>query len=263
MTTLIAELATNHGGDVELAARQIREAAALGATHAKVQAYQTKFLSPDDPQFAWLKRCELSDLDLSRLAGVCHDEGVKFLATVFDPERVPLIRELSDEVKIGSGESRDPDICGAVFVAEFARVYVGSGIQRQHALPCIPLYGISQYPAEEAAALFTIASLSSRPEPIDGPAPWGYSDHTIGTTACEFALGLGAAVLEVHTALAGAPKRLACDKTGGQLGLIAEWCRDGAPLVREVEKFAADAKAKYVGRWRYARDTRQPNSVAG
>jgi sialic acid synthase SpsE len=251
MTTLIAELASSHGGDVGLAARMIREAAACGATHAKVQAYQTKFLSPNDPQYNWLKQAELSDSDLARLAGICHDEGIHFLATVFDEERVPLIRELSAEVKIGSGESGDLALLFAVRDANFGRVYVGTGLGNWWYVDkteSIPMFGVAAYPADDTQAMLA-ATLGKGL--MEKGARWGYSDHTCGLDAAEFALAIGASALEVHVALAGAPKRLACDKSPTQLALVAEWCREGADLPAELDRTIEKARQKFLGRWAY------------
>ncbi len=245
MTTLIAELATNHGGDLELAARMIRDAAACGATHAKVQAYQTKFLRPDDKQFAWLRQAELSELALSRLSGVCHDEGVKFLATVFDVERVQVIRELTDEVKIGSGDAMREDLRAAICGANFSRVYVGCGIETvQWSSRSVPLASVPAYPAPESESLLAIARMMA-------DDAWGYSDHTVTLKAVHFALSLGASVIEVHTALAGSPKRLSCDKSPKALSMIAEWCRNGPTLPLDLAAYVAVAREQYVGRWEY------------
>lgn len=254
MTTLIAELASSHGGDLELAARMIREAAASGATHAKVQAYQTRFLNPTDPQFRWLQTAELSDAAIVRLAGVCHDEGINFLATAFDPERVPLIRDVTAEVKIGSGEAGNIDLLRAVALAKFTRVYIGAGTGSWwfvEQTETVPLYGVAAYPADEGQAFLAITLGKAQ---MHGAGKWGYSDHTCGLDAAEFALALGASVIEVHVALAGAPKRLACDKSPSQLALIGEWCLNGSDLQCELDATMAKAREKFEGRWSYGRE---------
>jgi sialic acid synthase SpsE len=249
MAEVIAELATNHGGDMELAARMIADAKRCGADYAKVQAYQTKFLRPDDPQADWFRRCELSDENLRWLKGVCDTEGIKFLATVYGPERVALIRELSDEVKIGSGEARDTDLLRAVELARFQRTFIGCGIDTPLICPApdtVPMFGVSDYPATIDSALLTIADATAY-EPV------GYSDHTRGVCAAEFALACDAAVIELHVALAGTAPRLPCDKTRQQTTVLCRYAKHGPRLRAELKAIRDRSRLRFVGRWAHGR----------
>lgn len=238
---------------MDLAARMIADAKRCGADYAKVQAYQTKFLRPGDPQEAWLKQAELSEENLRFLKRVCDDEGIKFLATVFDPERVPLIRELSDEVKIGSGEHCERWVSDALRATPFRREFVGCGMTgEQLGYPIlgnetVPLFGVSAYPADEWTAALTLAKGAAwfHLKPL-----WGYSDHTVGDNVAGLAIALGAEFIEVHVALADSAPRLLCDKGRDSLIRICAWAHDP---IRQLSRTARLARERFVGRWSHGR----------
>lgn len=263
MAEVIAELATNHGGDLNLAARMIAEAKKCGADYAKVQAYQTKFLRPGDPQEAWFKQAELSEEGLRFLKRVCDDEGIKFLATVFDPERVPLIRELSDEIKIGSGEASDSAIAGTITQQAlrgrpFRRIFVGAGLfdpmdfeHRCDAIFCshvMPMFGVSDYPVASTELAIEVIRLAA-----GRMSPFGYSDHALELTACAEALRLNASFIEVHTALAVPTKRLLCEKTSDELSRLCSFAKDGIHGSLDLNDSRCWARRRYVGRWAHGR----------
>ena len=66
-TQIIAELASNAGGDVKHAKDLISACADAGADYVKVQAYDAAWLRDDDPQKAWLIESQWSMADLAAL----------------------------------------------------------------------------------------------------------------------------------------------------------------------------------------------------
>src|SRR5688572_2204883 len=105
MTEIIGEVASNHGGSVELAKEFIKRFAPYCDT-VKFQATRVSHLRPQDPQFAWFTQAELSDDDFFSLKDECEREGVGFLLTINHQDEVDLVERLGcRRVKIGSGEA--------------------------------------------------------------------------------------------------------------------------------------------------------------
>jgi N,N'-diacetyllegionaminate synthase len=104
---IIAELSTNHGGDVALASDMILAAAAAGADTVKIQTYSLDRLNPKDPQADWLRQAHLDRAAHETLIQVAKDAGVQFLSTPFDADSLAMLRELGlKRFKIASSEAR-------------------------------------------------------------------------------------------------------------------------------------------------------------
>ena len=153
-TRIIGELASNHGGDLELAKDLIAACADYGADAVKVQAYQTKYLASADPQHAWLRAAELSEANLAHLHDFARGHKLDFLVSVFDVERARFVKSLGcRDVKIGSGEIRRLALISTC-IALFDVVWLGAGVDPRRAVrltvdhPNVrPVFGVSQYPA--------------------------------------------------------------------------------------------------------------------
>src|SRR5687768_11729747 len=91
---LIAELSTNHGGDVDLACDMVRQAAEAGADYAKIQSYSLGKLNPADPQKDWLTQAHLDEAAHVRIIQACKDAGIRFLSTPFDADSLAMLRRL-------------------------------------------------------------------------------------------------------------------------------------------------------------------------
>lgn len=91
---IISEIASQHGGDVELAKKYIDESKRAGADIAKLQYYFAEEIMPkDDPRFEQVKRAQLSLEQLSELWDHCESAGIGFLVTPFF--RVERVEELA------------------------------------------------------------------------------------------------------------------------------------------------------------------------
>jgi sialic acid synthase SpsE len=188
VTTIIAEIATNHGGDVELAADMIRAAADAGATYAKLQSYSLEALNPRDPQASWLRQAHLDRAAHERLIQVGKDVGIPVISTPFDAASLQMLRELGlTTFKIASSESGnlwwEPGLGETWFVSFPWGKPCGLGARNRYItahLTAIPLYPTPL----EAVGRATLLD--------------GWSDHVVGTDACYWALAHGAKVLEVH-----------------------------------------------------------------
>src|SRR4029450_2895175 len=60
-TKIIAEVASNHGGDLVLAKEFVHAAAENHADFVKFQSWQSHRMQTDDSQYDWFRRSELSN----------------------------------------------------------------------------------------------------------------------------------------------------------------------------------------------------------
>ena len=227
---LIAEVSSNHGGDLALAKAFIHAFAEAGADWIKFQTTRVKHLQPDDPQFAWFQQAELSDEAHADLKAECERVGVGFLTTVFHADEIPMLKALGlTTIKVGSGEAGDRAFLGAVKAA-FPRVIVSDGILppagTQHQL----LRCISKYPAPHGMV----------PEYFGASAKYqGWSDHCVGNQSCEVAILRGARIVEKHVQLPGQKRPVKPFEA-----TVAEFAA--------LRAFADDDPARFLGRWRAA-----------
>ena len=198
---IIAEIGQNHNGDIELARRLIAEAKAAGAEVAKFQVYSACDLFPKEGNewFDYNCKTELSRADIEMLARECQTQGIEFMASVFDVERVAWLEAVGvRRYKIASRSIRDRALIDAV--AKTGKpVIVSLGMWNEQAFPKLDvpggvgyLYCISKYPTD-LADLHLAA--------VDFDRYLGFSDHTVGVDAPMIAFARGAKVIEKHFTL--------------------------------------------------------------
>ena len=238
-TALIAEVSSNHGGRMYLARAFVHDYAKAGADWVKFQAYQTAFLHADDPQAEWLKQAELSDAQLLELREACKDEGVRFLCSVFDVERIARLRSAGiTTFKVGAADSHRVELANAldgcdVFVS-FWSTDRGPWTSRPH----VPLLTRSAYPCPLSVV------------PTSLPAgTWGWSDHCEWITVAQAMIAQGAVVVEKHVSL---PKQARAwrpfEASVAQFTRLARWRDDLAHRGTETWD-ASEAQRQFVGRW--------------
>lgn len=237
---MIAECASNHGGDLSLAKAFIRCFAEAGADYIKFQTTRVKHLRKDDPQVEWFTRAELSDEAHVELKAECEAAGVQFLTTVYHPDEVPMIKALGcDTVKVGSGEAHEPELAKAIRKAKFDRVFVATGItsmqQSAYEYPYVLgveyLACVTRYPCPAACAV--------RHYGHEQYLPTGWSDHCLGLDGCETAIIHGATVIEKHVQL---PQ---------QARLVKPW-EASVSEFRKLRAMADEDPARFKGRWQAA-----------
>jgi len=198
---IIAEIGQNHNGDMQLARRLIAEAKAAGAGVAKFQVYDARALFPKEGNewFDYNCKTELSRSDVETLARDCEREGIEFMASVFDVERVAWLEGVGmRRYKIASRSVKDRALIEAVANtgkpmlvslgmwdgADFPKITSPGGVEY--------LYCVSKYPTEMSDLHFG---------KVDFNRYAGFSDHTIGIDAPMIALSRGARIIEKHFTL--------------------------------------------------------------
>jgi N,N'-diacetyllegionaminate synthase len=236
-------------------AEMIAQAAHAGADFAKFQSYQVAHLSPADPQFDWLSRCELTDDDHVFIRQLCAENKIGMMTTVFHEDRVPFLYDLGlRDIKIGSGEAMRGDLLAAIGAHPWDGVYVSTGLvdsddeieQITATSPNVVLvHTATRYPTPDAhAALGCIEWLSSFGYPV------GYSDHTTGIVAACAACALGAYAVEVH--MAGPARSQAWDKSPGEVAALVEFARRSSHQISWDHRATNDkGRQRFIGRWDY------------
>lgn len=195
---IIAEIGQNHNGDMELARKLIAEAKAGGADVAKFQVYDARALFPEQGNewFAYNCKTELTRANVETLARECERQGIEFMASVFDVERVAWLEAVGvRRYKIASRSVRDQALIEAI--AETGKpVIVSLGMWNAPEFPKVDapggvgyLYCVSKYPTELADLRFGS---------VDFARYLGFSDHTIGIEASTIAFSRGARIIEKH-----------------------------------------------------------------
>ena len=193
---IIAELGQNHNGDLELACELIRKAKICGADVAKFQLYDAKNLFPKEGNEWYEYNCktELSFEDVEMLDRVCKEEGIEFMASVFDIKRISWLEDLNvKRYKIASRSIHEENLINAV-IETGKPVLISLGMWKQESFPSYSgnisyLYCISKYPTPLNELDFSKIDFSSYA---------GFSDHTEGVVAPITALARGAKIIEKH-----------------------------------------------------------------
>lgn len=220
---VIAEIGSNHNGDMNLCRTLIDAAKKCGADAVKFQSWSKLSLiskaeyarrthyADKERHFGTLEemvdRYQLTEAQHHEVVAYCRDIGITFLSSAFSPREVDLLESLGVGAhKIASmdvthlpllgyvGQTGRPVILstGMATLAEIERAVMtlrenGSG-------PIALLHCISIYPpAFETIHLRNITSLQQMFQ-----LPVGFSDHSIGVSIPLAAIALGSCIIEKH-----------------------------------------------------------------
>lgn len=203
---IIAEIASSHNGDLDLAKKMIKEVAATGADIVKFQSWQSKNVADSDPDKERYKSLELSDEDHFILQEECKINKVEFLTSCYDAGRIDFLKKMGlKKIKLASTDLKHFEFLKQIR-DNFEEVIVSTGMSTQEEI-------------EKALKIlergnFTIMHcVSIYPCPLDkanmGKLLWlksltphiGFSDHTEGIEAPVFAMGMGVKYIEKHFTL--------------------------------------------------------------
>lgn len=219
---LIAEMSANHNGKIENAFKTIEAAKAAGANAIKIQTYtpDTLTIKSNRPEFylsggLWDGR-HLYDLYQEahtpyewheQLFDFAKNCGITIFSTPFDDTAVELLESLNTPAyKIASFEIIDTPLIKRVALTK-KPLFISTGaasleevseaiqVARENGAEEILLFHcISAYPAPvEEAKLKNIKFLKEKYGLLVG-----LSDHTQGTDAGFFSIGMGASAIEKH-----------------------------------------------------------------
>jgi N,N'-diacetyllegionaminate synthase len=269
---IIAEIGSNHNGDMDLCRRLIDSAKSCGADAVKFQSWSESSLvskaeyerntsySDRKKHFGSLaemvEKYQLTPEQHREIAKYCRQHGITFLSSCFSPEEVDLLDELNvPAFKIASMDINNLALLRYV-AARKRGVVLSTGmstlgeieqaIQTLHDAgsgPIALLHCISIYPpAMETINLRNIATLQTAFD-----VPVGFSDHSIGTAIPLAAIALGACIIEKHFtldkdlpgwdhAISADPGELATIAVEGRNVFLALGSRVRTVTLAEVEK---------------------------
>lgn len=226
---VIAEIGSNHNGNIELAKNMIRIAKENGADCVKFQSWSKDtifsrkvyddnyFLSDDYRNREDFTLEEIVDeFSLGRkehliLKDYCEEIGIMFATTPFSRSEVDFI---VDELEVSFIKIASMDLNNYPFLEYIARkgkpMILSTGlstieeidkairtIEKTGNCQLILLHCVAQYPTpDEDVNINTIDMLRDVYQ-----YPTGYSDHSNGVTACVLSVGKGACVIEKHYTL--------------------------------------------------------------
>tara|TARA_Y100001978_G_C23620133_1_gene398036 strand:- start:44 stop:1066 length:1023 start_codon:yes stop_codon:yes gene_type:complete len=211
---LIAEIGGNHEGDFDYALDLCQLAIESGADCIKFQIYcaddlVNPFENPD--RFAHFKKFELTPEQHIKLAKLCIDSSVDYLASVWGDKHIKYIDKFCRFYKIGSG-----DLTNYPLISNFAQLgkplILSTGLstfdevsqtvefirrtnpsyKKQNMIALLQCTSMYPIPFEDSnlAVMRQLAKIEN--------VQIGYSDHTIGDQALYLASILGAEILEFH-----------------------------------------------------------------
>jgi N,N'-diacetyllegionaminate synthase len=223
---IIAEIGSNHNGDMQLAKQLIGAAKSCGADAVKFQSWsKSSIISKAEyarhTQYADKKRhfgtlkemveeYQLTPEQHREVVAYCQEKEIAFMSSCFSPAEVDLLDSLTVlAFKIASMDINHLSLLE--YVASKARpVILSTGmatlgeieralsvLQQGGAGPVALLHCVSIYPpAYESINLHNITTLQ---QAFDVPV--GFSDHTLGTAIPLAAVALGACIIEKHFTL--------------------------------------------------------------
>ena len=223
---IIAEIGSNHNGDVALAKRMIEAAKRSGADAVKFQSWSSTSLiaageyerntsyADTERHFGSLRdMVEAYQLTVPQhhaLARHCADVGIHFLSSAFSEPEVELLVELDvPAIKVASMDVTHPlllqwvartgkPVILSTGLSTLSEVAAAVEVLETHGCDqLILLHCVSIYPPEDRD--LRLRNISMLREAFDLPV--GYSDHSLGTHVPLAAVALGACVIEKHFTL--------------------------------------------------------------
>ena len=209
-TKLIAEIGENHYGRWDIAKAMVREAAANGATYAKLQTYTAEQFGKDHRWYEEFQGVEVPEDVHFELQEECRQAGIEFLSSTFTVRSTRFLVEKMglNALKVASGRIPHLDLLDDINARadRVKTVFLSTGgstideiraaverldkIEKLYVLHCI-----SQYPTDDQNVNLRMMLDIRREFPEHGI---GYSDHSRGIEACLAAVALGAEILEKH-----------------------------------------------------------------
>ena len=214
---LVAEIGNNHEGSFKLAKKLVLSAKKCGADAVKFQTFiPEKFVHfSDKKRLSKLKKFQLSFKEFKKLSNFAKKNKIIFFSTPLDIESAKFLNSIQSFFKISSGDNNffpliekiayfNKDIIlstGLMTIKEIEKtkkfifnIWKKLNFKRKLSI----LHCVSSYPVEKQNAnLLAIKTLKKKFVSCNV----GYSDHTVGITACIAAAALGAKIIEKHFTL--------------------------------------------------------------
>lgn len=190
---IISEIHPQHYGSMNEIKRMILQSKMGGADIIKVQLYDSKKLWGDNER----KYLDISKDELSEINEFCKLQSIELSASIFDLKRVDWCEQLEFKTyKIASRSVVDTELCEKIISLNKSTIvslgmydYQKEGVPFEKNDNVQYLYCVAKYP--------TSLEEINMPD-FNNSFFSGYSDHTVGVSACLFAVAKGARIIEKH-----------------------------------------------------------------
>jgi N,N'-diacetyllegionaminate synthase len=282
---IVAEIGSNHNGDMALCRRIIDAAKNAGADAAKFQSWSkasligraefernTKY-AKQDPSALTLEQAvekyQLTPDQHREMAAYCRSRGITFLSSCFSTAEVDLLESLETPAyKIASMDVNHLPLLEYVArtgkpvvlstgMATLGEIETALGVLRRGGSgPVILLHCISMYPSPaNEMNLRNIPTLQAT-----FGVPVGLSDHSLGNAIPLAAVALGACLIEKHFTtdkkLEGWDHAISADP--GDLAVLVQGSRDVFEALGRAERIVGEAELEKRKTFRRRMVARRP-----
>ena len=212
-TKIIAEIASCHNGDLDLAKALIKAASENGADICKFQDYRASNVPDSDLDKTRYEMYQFPDEWYSILIPFCKEQGVEFLTTCFNADRAMFLASQGlKKIKIASISMANKELllaCGVAFeelivsTAFHAREEVEETIDwlATNAHKFTIMACTANYPLDPKDA--NLERINELKKIVEGQeyASVGYSDHSLDLDVAKCAIAMGVKYVEKHFSL--------------------------------------------------------------
>lgn len=259
-TKIIAEVSSNHGGDLKVAKEFIRIADEIGIDYIKFQSWQVHKMKKDDPQYEWFKKSELTDQMHYELIEECKKNNIKFLTTCFDIDRIEFLSSLGlDEIKVGSADTASYKML-SMLKNKFSHIIVSTGMATDEEVrKAAEILSNSNFTFLHCVSLYPTPPGRVNLRRMDWLKQFtksvGYSDHSIGIEAVKLSIARGASFVEKHFTLGEGkcPRTMPWDATPEEFKEIVKFRNLCTELLGEekliIDQEMLEIRKKFIGRF--------------
>ena len=212
---IIAEIGGNHEGNFKTAKLLAQQALDAGADHVKFQIYRAENIvnrEVDYKRYKHFKGFVLSKSDYEKIYKLCNSfRKGSFMASLWDIELFEWYNKLVSIHKVGSGDLTNFPLI-KLMVLSGKPIILSTGISDWNLIKKTLNFIYKQdlqYREKKKVALLQCTSLypcKNHEVNLDSMLylqkksglEVGFSDHTIGTTACEISYSMGGKIIEKH-----------------------------------------------------------------
>jgi sialic acid synthase SpsE len=207
---IIAEIGINHDGKFKKAKKLIRLAKDSGASAVKFQLFKAEDLYiQSSKNFKIVKKLEISFKNIEKLRKYSKKINISFICTPFSIKAALFLKKIKvDAIKIASMDANNfvliskciglklPLIISTGMCDRLELIQLNKKLIALRANKIIIMHCLSNYPCKINDV--NLNSIKQFKKIFSTKYKIGYSDHTIGITACLNSIFQGAEVIEKH-----------------------------------------------------------------
>ncbi len=220
---VIAEIGSNHNGDMELCRELVQAAAECGADAAKFQSWTEESLISQSEfernrEYGDRKRhfgslrdmvraYQLTPAQHEQAVTLCRASGIDFLSSAFSVREIEMLASLgAPAIKIASMDVNHPLLLDAAAASGLPVLLstgmatlreIAAAVERLQGAPFALMHCVSLYPADPS--VLNLRNITMLRRAFDCPV--GFSDHSLGIAAAIASVPLGCTVIEKHFTL--------------------------------------------------------------